>query len=73
MIYYNYLSNAVDFHLNSNKKNIERTYSAYDYKVPGNKTIKPDKLKYISKYKNSCKKYNSCSNNKNKNPFVISS
>ena len=70
MLYCNYLSNAIGFHFNTNKKNNERTYSTSDLKNIGNKTFKYDKAKYINNYKNNTgRKYRSCSNNKNRIPL----
>jgi hypothetical protein len=69
MLYYNYLSNAIGFNFNINKKNTERTYSARDYKNLGNKTFKYDKRRAINNYKSNNRKYKSYSNNKNRIPL----
>ena len=69
MPYQNYLSNAVGFSF----KNFERTYSCNDYKNAGNKTIKSDKKMQNNNSNSVNRKHKSCSNNKNKIPFYISS
>ena len=74
LLNYNYFSNITGLNSNTNvyKKHLGRAYSVNDYKNMGNKLNKFDNRKNINIIKNSNRKYNSSSNNKNRIPFFIS-